>query len=91
LEIINRNKLGLTLGLFFAVVHAIWSILVGIMPRSMQSFINWVSGLHFLQPLGVITFFSLGKAILLVILTFVVGYIFGWIFATILNWILKKN
>ena len=90
MEVINRNKLGLTLGLFFAAVHAIWAILIGIMPRTVQSFINWIFGLHFLQPVFVITFFSLGKAILLVILTFVIGYVFGWIFAGILNWILKK-
>jgi len=88
---IDKNKVGLTFGLFLAVVHAVWSLAVAVIPNELQSFLNWVFGLHALEPVFKLTSFNLVNAIILVILTFVIGYIFGWVFAFLHNLLHKKK
>jgi len=87
---INKSKLALVLGSFVALLHLIWSFFVAVFPGALQSYLNWVFKIHFLTPVYTITSFNFGNAILLVILTFIVGYIFGWLFATIWNLVVKK-
>lgn len=77
----TKNTLGLVVGLFFAIVHAVWSVAVALVPGPLQTFINWVLALHHVSLVMVIMPFVLSNAITLVILTFVVGYIFGWLIA----------
>lgn len=81
----TKNQWGLVFGLFLAVVHAVWSAAVAIAPATLQRFIDWVLGLHHISLPLAITAFSLGKAVTLVILTFVIGYILGWIFGVLLK------
>jgi len=76
----SKNKLGLVVGSFLALLHAVWSLSVAVMPASVQAFFVWVLDLHHIDfPFTIITPFVLIKAIELVILTFVVGYIVGWV------------
>lgn len=87
---LDKNRFGLILGVFFALFHAVWALIVAIIPNGLQSFLDWVFALHFIQPIWIITAFNLSNALILVALTFVFGYIFGWVFAAIVNWILKR-
>jgi len=87
---ISKNRFGLVFGLFFAIMHAIWAIAVAITPSGMEKFLDWVMSLHFMTMAITINPFSLGKAILLVIVTFIVGFVLGWIFAAVLNWVKAK-
>jgi hypothetical protein len=87
---LDKNKTGLIIGAFFAVIHFIWSILVLIIPQTLQKTINWIFTIHALEPVWVITSFNFMNMIWLLIVTFIIGYIFGWIFAIITNYIHKK-
>lgn len=78
---LDKNKVGLSLGIFLAIVHAFWALMVAVMPGTLQSFLDWVFLLHSIVPVWVLTPFSFVNSILLVIVTFVLGYIFGWVFA----------
>ena len=86
---LNKNRVGLILGTFFALIHALWAISIAIIPVTLQNFLNWIFKVHFLNPIWVITAFNFVDAILLVIITFICGYVFGWIFAAVWN-TLKK-
>jgi len=87
---LNRNKVALTLGLAFAVFHAIWALMVAIIPGMLQGFLNWIFDVHFLERVWILTSFDFLKAVELVIVTFVVGYVLGWIFAWCWNTFHKK-
>lgn len=87
---INKNKLGLALGLFFAIVHLAWSLSIAIIPQATQQFINWVFVLHSVVPFLVLSSVSLVNVILLLILTFIVGYIAGYLIAALFNKLNKK-
>lgn len=87
---LDKNKTGLAFGLFLAVVHAIWAIIILVIPNLFQSFLNWIFAVHFLQPLYVLTTFNLLNAVFLVVITFICGYICGYIFAVVWNKIVKK-
>ncbi len=87
---LDKNQVGLIVGIFFAVVHAAWALIIAIIPGTLQSFLNWMFELHFLEPIWTITAFNLVNALLLVVMTFVCGYIFGWVFAAIWNQLSKK-
>lgn len=87
---LNKNKTGLVLGIFIALMHAIWAVLVAVIPVSLQKFIDWAFLLHSLKPIYEITSFVLLNAVLLVVVTFVCGYVMGWIFAAVWNKLVKK-
>ena len=87
---LNRNKVGLALGTFAAIAHAVWSFGIAIFPSGIERFVNWIYHMHFLSlPIKFLPF-SLGKAALLVVMSFVVAYVVGSVFATVYNWIVKK-
>ena len=88
---INKNQVGLAVGLFLAIIHAVWSLLIAVIPTQFQSFLNWVFQLHSLVPYWNLTAFNLLNAIILVIVTFIMGYIFGWVFAWCHNLMHKKK
>jgi ABC-type multidrug transport system fused ATPase/permease subunit len=90
-EMLNRNKIGLIVGFFFAIVHAIWAFFVAIMPNSLRGFLDWIFVLHSLQPYWVITTFNFLNSLFLVVVTFVFGYLFGYLFAILWNWMHKVS
>ena len=87
---IDKNKVGLTLGLFFAIVHAVWALSVAVIPNILQSKLDWIFNLHFIEPVWKLTAFNFVNAIILVVVTFIVGYILGWVFAWAHNLFHKK-
>ena len=85
----NKNKLGLTVGIFAAILHAVWAILVGV--GIAQTYLNWIFPMHFIGNVFQVANFSLLTALLLVILAFIGGYICGWILGVLWNWMDKGN
>lgn len=81
----TKNKLGLTVGMFLAIIHAVWSLFVAVTPAGLQSFIDWIFKLHHIGLAITITPFVFMNAVELVIVTFVIGYIFGWIFGAVMK------
>ncbi len=88
-ESLNINHAGLAVGAFLASVHLIWSVCVALMPKTMQAFMDWIFVLHTLTPIMTIIQFNLLNAVLLVLVTFVIGYGYGAIFAYAWNYFHK--
>ena len=81
----NGHKLGLALGGFLGLWHAVWSVLVAVrLAKPLMDFVLW---LHFLDHVYGITQFNFGKALLLIVVTSVIGYIVGRVFAVVWNWV----
>ncbi len=80
---INKNKTGLTFGFLISFLHLIWSVLVAL--GVAQALLNFVLDIHMIGASTVVMPFNLVKALLLIVLTFVVGYIFGWLMAFFWN------
>ncbi|MBN2585230.1 hypothetical protein JXA59_01085 [Patescibacteria group bacterium] len=80
---VNAHKLGLIVGLFAAIVHIIWSLMV--VGGMAQNYMDWLFGLHMLNNPFMVGVFSWGTAIYLWIAAFVIGYILGWILAWVHN------
>ena len=78
---LGKNKTGLSLGILFAIVHAVWILAVAVMPGTLQNFLDWMFKLHYIESVWVLTSFNWLNALLLLIVTFVAGYILGWVFA----------
>ncbi len=87
-ERLNPKQVGVTTGLFAALLHAVWSILVAI--GVAQQLSDWLIGLHFVSDQHTVTAFSIGTAILLIVVAFVAWFVFGYVFASIYNWTAKK-
>lgn len=90
-EGLDKNRAGLTLGIFFMLLHSLWVFMIAISAQFIQGMLGWIFSIHFLKPVLLVTKFSLGNAFLLVILTFVCGYAIGWVFAAIWNLLNKKG
>lgn len=84
---INKNKLGLTLGIFAAVVHLVWSIAVAI---GIQKYIDWILLLHSIKLDLILTSVVWLNVLILIVITFIGGYIVGWVLGAIWNYIDKK-
>lgn len=79
----NAHKVGLTTGLFLALVHISWAALVAAGLAS--QLISWILKLHFLIDHYTVQPFDATTAALLVGVAFVAGYVFGFIFASLWN------
>lgn len=84
----NKNLLGLTLGLFMAFFHLVWSFLVAF--GAAKPLMDWVLTLHHFAFQYSITPFDLGNAAILIVFTFVVGYVCGWILGFFWSLFAKK-
>lgn len=80
---LNPNKAGMAFGSLVSLGHIVWSLLVAF--GWAQSYLDFVFGLHMIQNPFTVQAFSAGKALALIVLTFVVGYIIGLVFAHIWN------
>ncbi len=80
---LSSHKTGLALGALLGLWHALWSLLVA--AGAAQPLADWIFRLHMIQPVYRIGPFSLATAILLVVVTTVVGYAFGAVFALLWN------
>lgn len=77
---LNVRRTALSLGLFVGFMHLVWSILIAL--GWAKPLADFILNLHHIQLSYDIAPFSLGTAVMLIILTFVVGYVLGFIFAT---------
>ncbi len=80
---IHSHRLGLVLGATLGLMHAGWATLVAF--GSAQSLMDWAFGLHFIEPVYMVSDFSLGNAVMLVVVTGIIGYGMGWLFGFIWN------
>lgn len=87
MNLLNKNRSGLVFGALLGLFHAGWATLVAM--GWAQGFINWIFGLHFIVPPYTIDAFNLGQALMLVVVTAVIGYVFGWVMAALWNSIHK--
>lgn len=85
---LNKNQVGLTLGLFAVIMHAAWEILVFLGVG--QALMDWGYSLHFLRSSMAVESFSFGGAIFLLAVAFVFFYCVGFIFAAVWNAVAKK-
>ena len=84
---LNKNQVGLVVGVFAALMHLVWALLVAI--GLGQTVVDWVLPLHFIDMLATILTFSLVNAVILIVMAFIGGYIIGWVFAALWNWLGK--
>lgn len=80
---VNAHKTGLAAGSFLALSHLSWVLLVAL--KIAKPLMDWVLSLHFIVIDYDIGSFSMGPAVLLVLLTFGMGYTGGWIFSALWN------
>lgn len=81
----NTHRVGLTTGIFFALLHLGWVALVA--TGSASQIISWLLRLHFITEHYTIQPFEASTAALLVGVAFVSGYLLGFIFTSIWNFV----
>lgn len=81
---VNSHKVGLVFGGMMVVFHACWAlmILLGVA----QPFMDWIFDLHMVTPVYQVMPFSWGSAIILLIITGVIGYVMGYVLGWLWNW-----
>lgn len=84
---LNAQKVGLTLGGVIALLHLVWSALVAL--GLAQGFVNWILRIHMLEVSHTVLPFSISSAVVLVVVTGLVGFAVGYVFATIWNHVQK--
>jgi hypothetical protein len=82
---INPNKAGLAFGALLGLYHLCWSFLVAI--GWAQALMDFVFRIHFLKPVFVVEGFSFLFALILIVVTSVLGYVLGYVFAALWNWL----
>jgi hypothetical protein len=80
---IHIKKFGLVLGLFVALVHLVWVLIIA--AGWAQGLIDFIFRLHTLSNPFVVQALTLKHAVGLVVVTFVVAYVVGVVFAWIWN------
>ncbi len=80
---VRPHLLGLVFGVFLALWHTLWALLVWV--GGAQWVIDFVFRLHMITPPYQIAGFSLGTAAALVLVTACIGYGFGFLIGVIWN------
>lgn len=72
---ISPARIGITFGLFLALLHASWAALVALkLAQPVMDFVFWA---HFIAPPYHIEPFEMGRAAILIVLVFTSGLVFG--------------
>lgn len=77
----NKHKIGLALGGLFGLLHALWALFVAV--GVAQPLVDFIFRVHFIRSIYSVQPFDFGNAILLVVVTTVVGYVVGVLFALV--------
>jgi len=85
----HKYSLALTLGVFLSVAHIAWLFLVAI--GAAKPFMDWALALHHVQLSYSIMPFDIVNAVILVVMTFVVGYVAGWIISALWGGCCKRK
>mgnify|MGYP001592060498 CR=1 FL=1 len=80
---LNKNKIGLTLGLFMGLMHAVWAVMVSM--GLGQKMLDMVYRVHFLNNPFVVSPFIATRAVKLIVFTALMGYVVGFVFAFVWN------
>lgn len=80
---VSSLKLGLVFGGIFALIHAVWALMVA--AGIAEAYLDWILGLHFMTWEYSINDFDIVNALLLVLVTGVIGFILGSIVALLWN------
>ncbi|MBI2675504.1 MAG: hypothetical protein HYX24_03530 [Candidatus Aenigmarchaeota archaeon] len=84
---INPKRAAMTVGIFAAVLHFLWAIIVA--SGTGQQLADWKLGLHFLSNPYTIASFNIVTAVALIAAAFVGGAVLGWALAAVWNWTSK--
>ncbi len=84
----SSHTLGLVLGGLFGLWHALWSLLVAI--GAAKPLMDWVFTLHMIRVQYTLLPFDPTKAIVLVVVTAIMGYVMGWLAGAIWEKVAKK-
>jgi hypothetical protein len=86
---LDEKHVALTLGSLFAAVSAVWA---GIIYAGYgQTFVNWMTGVHFIQAQAIVVPFDITTTIVLILAKFIIGALLGYAFAAIWNKLLNKK
>lgn len=77
------HKVGLVFGSFLGFFHIVWSLLVAL--GWAQGSLDFIFGLHMIEPVFKVSAFSFATAGMLVAVTAIIGYIFGSVAAFLWN------
>lgn len=80
---IDPIKSGLVLGAVIGLWHLLWSLLVAL--GWAQPIIDFVFWMHFIKPVYLVQAFNLTTAIVLIVVTAVIGFIVAFVFAVLWN------
>jgi len=83
MEKLNKNKVGLSLGIIFLLLHLIW--ILAVMGGFAEIILAWWNSSHFINMDFTITTFKIITAALTLFRAFIGGYLIGWLFAFIYN------
>jgi thiamine transporter ThiT len=84
MTILNPQKVGLALGSLVGLLHFLWSVLIALGVG--QALVDWIYEVHMIEVSTVnVLPFSLSSAVVLVVVTFVIGNVVGYLFASIWN------
>ena len=86
---LSEHQVGIAFGAFFGLAHAVWAMVVSL--GFAQTWLDFVLGLHFLENPFVVSAFDLQKAVILVMVTAVIGYGAGFVFAKVWNLVITKS
>ena len=80
---LDKIKVGLALGGFLAIMHALWAILVA--TGAAQPIMDFVLKLHMISNPAIVTEFNLLLSLALVVFTGAVGFVVGFVFTAVYN------
>lgn len=80
---IGVQRAGMVTGALFGAWHLAWSCLVA--AGVAQPLIDFVFWMHFIKPVYVIEPFDTTRAVILIVVTAIVGYVMGSAFALLWN------
>ena len=78
---LNPIRAGVSLGLLFGIIHAIWVVLIATWPGMMAA----TYGMHFISRESAMPF-AASMAVAGIVAAAICGAIVGWLFAVIWNW-----
>ncbi len=83
------QRLGLTLGTFAALIHAVWSLFVAI--GLAEPLMVGLMRMHFIEESREVSDFFFGDAIVLIFVSFVIAYGLGWVLGSLWNRVNKMK
>lgn len=84
---LSKTRAGLMFGVLMSGVHLVWLVLV--FTGVAQALLDWVLRMHHMAFTYTMLEFDYMNALILLVMTFVVGYVGGVVLAAILNWARK--